>query len=134
MPKKRVATDLVKKGAVSLLTVGLISLSTSPAFCEPPKATVVSPKKFDSVKVLSVSLNKKNLAALTNNLAGSPAERQKFLSNPLMYSEIFLGGKLDTQSEAKVNNLQGQLASGFCCEGCGCDMPYRTVDMKSNVR
>ncbi|MEW6336571.1 MAG: hypothetical protein ACOY3Y_18095 [Acidobacteriota bacterium] len=65
-------------------------------------------------------LGKNNLGLLSHQLFQSPAERQKFLANPLGYTEGLLGGKLDPLESGKLNDVRQMLAGGFCCQGCGC--------------
>lgn len=69
-------------------------------------------------------LSKNNIGHLTNALYNNPGERQKFLTNPRGFAEGLFKARLDGSDAGKLQELQNMFASGVCCGGCGCSMPF----------
>lgn len=133
---KNTVKDLVRKGTISAVSLGLIGIATSTAFSADVQRdtipTKIAPQGVTNVR--QVTLNQASLGALTNNLFSSPAERQKFQSNPKGYAEAFLGGKLDPASVQKLGDIQQRIGTGWCCAGCGCGQPSKPVDARTMVK
>jgi hypothetical protein len=132
---KNTVKDLVRKGTISAVSLGLIGIATSTAFsADVQRGTIPTKIEQGAANVRQATLNQASLAALTNNLFSSPAERQKFQSNPKGYSEAFLGGKLDPASVQKLGDIQQRIGAGWCCAGCGCGQPAKPVDARTMVK
>ena len=83
------------------------------------KAAVKAPSLQRSFK-----LSKNNIGHLTNALYNNPGERQKFLANPTGFAEGLFKARLDSSDAGKLQEIQNMFASGVCCGGCGCSMPF----------
>lgn len=127
--KMRDRREFLKASGTLMATIGVLGLTRD---VHAQYKTEPIQKAHPEVKIGQVTLDRNNLGLLSNNLSQSPAERQKFLSNPQGYAETFFKGKLDPGSAHRLEQFKQMLADGWCCHGCGCGKQVISVEMKQS--
>jgi hypothetical protein len=126
---KKFRKGFVRKGMAALMTAGLATATSNAVLAQEKWTTQPTDVLQKVAPTKMVQLNSTNLGKLGNNLFVSNTERQKFLADPLAYTESLLGGKIDEVNKRDLMQLQLLMANGLCCMGCGCGNPETSVNV-----